>query len=64
MARIRKAIAAALAAATAATATALQNNGVPGDAQHWAGLIGLALGAALVAGVGVYATPPNAPAKP
>jgi hypothetical protein len=62
MARIRKALTAAAGAGVAAGWTALQNNGMPHDGEHWAGLVGLVLGAALVAGVATFAVP-NKPAQ-
>jgi uncharacterized membrane protein YfcA len=59
-ARIRKALAGGTATAAAAVVTAVANNGVPGDTEHWAGLAGLAAGAFIAGALGVYFTKKNA----
>lgn len=61
MAKIRKAVMAAAAAAVAAFLGALARDGVPADTEGWLAVLGTAAGAGLLAGYAVWRVP-NAPA--
>ncbi len=54
MTRVRKALGAAVAAALAIVGTKVQQTGLPDSRDGWLGLLGAALAAGLVTGVGVY----------
>lgn len=57
MAKIRKALVAAFAAAVAALLGALAQGGVPGDTTGWLAVLGTAVSAALVAGYATWRVP-------
>lgn len=63
MSKIRKAITAFFATAFAAALTAIVTNGAPSGASGWAGLVGTALAAGVLAAAAVWRVP-NDPQNP